>query len=235
MSAASRLDTPNTISPAEVEEKVRSAARDATRRRGARQVARREGPEQRLRRDKAAGREAQRDQADQRAMRESRSTDAEAREYQQRDRPAPVPAGTVGTTRHVPRHGQCTQPRQRGNEAHAQADRGTEQSGHLLRQIEDHPVDAHLDQQIDRREQQHPAIQQRGENMMRPMRGCGARIVVERGAQGAALLRVEPTRIFGAIVEIPERPYADHGSQCPLDQKQPLPAGQTQHAMQVEQ
>ncbi|MCY1514944.1 hypothetical protein D9M68_495120 [compost metagenome] len=208
---------------------------DAARRRHASQVTGRQGPEQRLYGDEAGGREAERQQHRGEAVQQGRGGDAQGCHGQHAHGQRQVrrtPVRNAGDQEH---HHRRAEPGHRCVQADLEADRGAEQFGDARRQVEDHAVHADLHAEVDQDESQHAAIAQHAKQVARAVVELLLVLCLHFAGECLLFFGRQPVGLHRLTLQVEQRHDAyHHGSQA-FHQEHPLPVGQAEHAVHVQE
>ncbi|CAB5629194.1 Uncharacterised protein [Pseudomonas aeruginosa] len=144
-------------------------------------------------------------------------------------------AAAVGLAGHQARYHQGADPGNRGDQADVQADLAVEEAGDAGRQVEHHAVHAHLDGEVDQAELQHLAAAQGAEEAVRAACLFAGVFFGQLAFQRPLLLVAQPAGIARAVDQVEVGGNADQRGQQALGDEQPLPVGQAEDAVELQQ
>ena len=106
---------------------------------------------------------------------------------------------------------------------------------HQVRHEEREPEGGGQDQEVDDRQQPHLAVQQRVADAAGPGRVLLSLLARDLAHQEVALVRLEPLRLRGALVQEAQSEEAEGDRGQALHEEQPLPAIEAEHAVELQQ
>ena len=104
-----------------------------------------------------------------------------------------------------------------------------------LRHPEAHAVEPDHHAEIDETEHEHAGARQRLAEIGVADATCLIGLDRKRARERLPLFRLEPTRLFGTVVEVTERDQHEPDRRQALDNEQPLPAFESEEAMHLKQ